>query len=79
MERIMHDLHLWFSQHNISTESLTLILNISDRDVAAKVDMALKRDFSTRTMVPPGPVTDFSKFQMMGIRVQIESPLHEHH
>jgi hypothetical protein len=67
----------WFAQHNIPRESVVLIINVSDRDAAARLDAAIKKelfqaDKSGRQIEP-----DIQNMEVQGIEILIESPLHE--
>jgi hypothetical protein len=71
-----HELQHWFAQHNIPTDGLTLILNFQDRDAAYRFDCALNQELQPLQMATNPVSFDTREFQMNGVKVKIESPLH---
>jgi hypothetical protein len=67
----------FFRRHNIDTESLTVILNVTDRHAAAELDYAIKSSFkayelNTRCDALP----DIRRIELRGLKISVESPLH---
>ena len=80
MNEITHLIGRWFAEHNIDATGFTLILNFTEPRPAAHVEVTLAREIasSAYVMLPPGSVNlDMRRFQMNGIKVQLESPVHE--
>ena len=78
LTQIAQSFHVWFAERNIDPASLTVILNVSDRHDAARIDVAVAREFYDITKLSIGgtPIAT-TDFQLHGIRFKIESPLHE--
>jgi hypothetical protein len=70
---LSHNFRRWFAQHNIPRKSVVLIINVSDRDAAARLDVAIRKE-----VFPVLPVDEVLKsIEVQGIEILIESPLHE--
>jgi hypothetical protein len=71
----------YLAQHNIDPKKgFTLILNFQDAMEASKFDMALNRELESYLVAAIGGVQkqrDISEFQMNGLKVRVESPVHE--
>lgn len=76
IERAAAELAHFFARHNIETDGLTIILNIGDREAAARLDYAIKSSFKAYELYPGGPVGDIRQFQLRGVKFKVESPLH---
>ena len=74
---VMDALHNYFRSRGISTEGLTVILNMTDRNAAIALDSYLQRELSTGIKQPINFRLDVRKFELCGLKVHIESPVHE--
>ena len=74
-EQAMRGLKLWFAENNLSTDSLTFILNFSDDREAWQFDMVLRQAIDTR-LIPYKPTSDLQETTMSGLKIRVESPLH---
>ena len=76
---IVYQLRVWFEKHDIPVTDLTVILNIANKNDAAHFDFDLRKEFSTVEMAQPFAISgiDIRKFEMYGIKMQVESPLHQ--
>ena len=72
----MAALSQFFARYDIPTDSLTVILNIADRDAAARFDAAVKRDADTAMVGDLARRPDIRKMTINGVKVRVESPLH---
>jgi hypothetical protein len=79
MDKVFHALHRWFAERDIDTRDLTVILNFGDRQAAVRFDMALRKDIEKLTDQGPVDKIDIRQFEMMGIKVKLESPVHGPH
>lgn len=75
MQQVFHALQQWMAERNISTKSLTVILNFSDPSAAAHFDAEFRRSLENITDQPVRTM-DIREFEMMGVKARIESPLH---
>jgi low affinity Fe/Cu permease len=70
LTEVSYNFRRWFAQHNIPTKSVVLIINVSDRDAAARLDAAIKEEIFPHE-------TDTQNMEIQGIEILVESPLHE--
>ena len=77
LQRTFDALSRWFEQRLIPTDSLTVILNFSDRNAAVLFDMAMQRDLESVVLKTQEKWLDLRSFEVLGIRVKVESPAHE--
>jgi len=78
LETLGYALRQWFGRHDISTENLTIIINIADQQAASQFDRAFKQDYD-RSLVrlPHAPaIATWAEFKLMGLKFRVESPLH---
>ena len=61
-ESIVHSLRAWFAERDIPLNGLTLIINMQNKDQAARFDFELNREFGEHTWVPPNFYVDIRKF-----------------
>jgi len=75
---ILHNLKHWFESNQIDTGSITIILNITDKDSAARLDFTMQDEFFKTVMQrrPPGTDMDIREMEICGLKVRVESPLH---
>ncbi len=67
----------WFVQNNIPTDGLTVILNFQDANAAARFDAALLREIEALRIDHRSKLAEIlSEFEMNGIKVKVESPIH---
>ena len=73
--RAIGHIRYWFACRNMPCESLTVIFNFSDAREAAAFDAEIKR--CTEPMLwPKGGVLDITAFELYGVKVRVESPVH---
>jgi hypothetical protein len=82
MTEITQLLRRCFREHDIPSESFTLILNFDSALPAARFDAALRREIEkTGYWYPTGDARELTanlaEFRMNGISVRVESPIHE--
>jgi hypothetical protein len=68
----------WFSENDIPTEGFTLILNFQDAKAGSRFEAAMRREAGE--LISPTtskPLDLFREFQMNGLKVKVESPLHD--
>ena len=76
--QVMHAIECWYRERNISTDGLTVIFNLQEPAAAAHLDWELKKDIGQMQLyLASSKELDIRDFKMQGIRVKIESPLHE--
>ena len=75
-------LQAYFAEHNIDPSHFTLGLKFEDPAEAYKLSIALKREitplmmnFASADLAGPSAI-DRGSFEMNGLKVEIESPLH---
>ena len=76
LQRTFDALTRWFAERNISTNSLTVILNFTDRDAAVRFDAAMQRDLEAVILHTAGKQLDVRTFEVIGVKVRVESPVH---
>lgn len=77
LTQVIDALRVWFLERNIPIDGLTLIINLQDRNAGALLDYAVKKEFRELTLsADQGPI-DTSSFTMYGVKVKIESPVHD--
>lgn len=76
MKRMFYELARFCAENAVPTESLRVILNFTDREAAARFDIAFKRSLEP-LMLRPSHDFDIRKFEMNGIKGMVESPIHE--
>ena len=78
LEQVVSTLSQYLEERNIPLDGLTMILNFQHKDGGARIDAALNREFSQRLLYPtPLGHLDVRDFKILGIRIMIESPVHE--
>jgi hypothetical protein len=80
MSEITRLLHRWFEEHKIPSEGFTLVLNFQGVDAAIRFDCALRHELSMTSFIAGKPHPDrlnLARLTMNGVRIQIESPMHE--
>lgn len=74
----IHHVRRWFRERDIGTDHLTIIINISNKDEAARLDYELKRDLHSLHVLQleDQSLVDIRRMSIEGVSVHIESPLH---
>ncbi len=72
----VHAMKYWFQNYNLKTESLTVILNFTAADEAASFDSVIRAEISEQPLFPNEFILDTNRFEIHGIKLKIESPLH---
>lgn len=77
MQRAILELRRWFRLHDILTDDITLIVNVSDPQVAAKLDFYIKQEMDPLLPEATSSRSPLSSFKLFGLQIKIESPVHE--
>lgn len=79
MDRFIYEFRCWLTSKNIPIEGLTVIFNWQDSQPAAAFDYVVQQEMERYTIQwgrPSSPL-DIRKFELHGLRIRVESPIHE--
>lgn len=79
LDRTIIELLIWFKRRNLSTDSLTVILNFTNEKEAAEFDFAVKQEARDWLLYQTNEKPlDLRKFEIRGVKLKVESRLHHH-
>ena len=77
LRKLAYAIYYWFTERNIPTENLVVILNMSDRNAAAHLDFEIKKEMADiMWFTDKSNTLKTGEFKLHGINFKVESPLH---
>lgn len=77
IHEVVYSVYRYFGERNIPMDGLTIIINLTDKNAAARLDSELKKEIAPYMPSDEQNKIDIRTLKIRGISVKIESPLHQ--